>query len=238
MAPYTRLLFVVFALAAGSLVACDGKESGDTPAGRMAPADRSAEALAVQASFGDVKELPGHFFLEPHRSLAELAAASDLIAFVTPVREVGEYWPADGQGVLAATRFELRVDRVVKGTVEGATIVAHAPGGTYAPSFAANSPQRVAAGQAGERRMDFGRPFYRPGVQELVFLSRLQEPELGTYYFDLGPEARYRVENGRLAPADPRLGADAAALASGDWRAALVGLTVAEAEARVRGGLR
>lgn len=237
MAPYTRLLLVVFALAAGSLVACGGEGSNDRPAGRTDPGP-SAEAFAAEASFGDVKELPGHFFLEPHRSLAELAADSDLIAFVTPVREVGEYWPADGQGVLAATRFELRVDRVVKGTVEGATIVAHAPGGTYAPSFAANGPQRAAAGQAGERRMDFGRPFYRPGVQELVFLSRLQEPDLGTYYFDLGPEARYRVENGRLAPADPRLGADAAALAAGDWRATLVGQTVAEAESRVRAALR
>ncbi|MCC6382144.1 MAG: hypothetical protein IT304_06515 [Dehalococcoidia bacterium] len=237
MAKRARFFLASCIAAIAVLAACGDDAAAPTTAARPA-ADPSREAAAVQAAFGDVRELPGVAFLEPHASLAALVADADLIALVTPVRAVGEYWPADGMGVLAATRFELRVDRVLKGAAQGPTIVAHAPGGTYSLSFPANGPQRGAVGQAGERRMDLARPFYRPGVQELVFLSRLQEPDLGTYYFDLGPEARYRVENGHLAPADPRLGADAAALAPGDWRAALVGKTPAEAEARVRAALR
>lgn len=214
------LLLALFGLACGEA----------SPAGPL-PASQQPQ----ESNTGPILPLAGKFDLVPITSLEELVARSDVIAVVTPVETLSEYWPAAGEGALVASRFRLTIDRVLKGDVApGESIVAHTPGGTFAASFGATAPQQPVAGQPVERRQDFARPFYQAGRQELVFLERLEDPALGTFYFDLGPAARYLVDSGRLLPVDSRAPRDPAAFAPSDIRGQLVGKSLPAAESLLR----
>jgi hypothetical protein len=211
------------------LGACNAEDSGAEPGAQS----QQQETATTEA---EILPLNVEFLLQPVVSLEDLVARSDVVALVTPVETLPEYWPSDGNGVLVASRFVLRVDKVLQGDLkEGATIVAHTPGGTFAASFGATETQRPNPGDPVVRRQDFSRPFYRIGAQELVFLERLQgEGDLGQFYFDLGPQARYVVRNGELVAADQRVPTDPAQLADGDIRRHFVGKSVAEAERELR----
>ena len=212
------------------LMAC----AGASPAGQVP--DTAAGGETTNDGAGEVLPLAGDFDLRPILSVEELVSRSDVIAVVTPLETLEEYWPADGYGNLVASRFRLRLDKVLKGSAaEGDSIVAHTPGGTFAASFGSTQSQMPRPGEPVVRRQDFSRPFYQVGKPELVFLERIDGGAgLGEFYFDLGPQARYRIVGDVLRSVDTRVPVDPSQLARRDLRRSFVGQTLSAAEATLR----
>ena len=130
-------------------------------------------------------------------SLDEVVEKSDVVAEITPLRRLPDHW--NDTGTLSVARFELRIERVHKGAVEpGTTIIGHAPGGTVKKDFGANRSQRPETGDQVVEREYGDWPYYQVGRTELVFLAASMTEGLGEYYWNLGPGARFTIEDGRL----------------------------------------
>jgi hypothetical protein len=186
----------VIALCAVMVAACDDAEPHPaTP--------------APSGSFG------GYSYTGLPDTLRKVAAMSDFIGVIQPLRRIDDWWPANGPQVMSAARFEVKVVSVEKGDVSpGDTFVIHALGGSSKKLGSADGQFKPGAGDETVGREDPTRPYYSPGVEEFVFLERIEDPDAGEFYFDLGLGSRFRIDGVRLSvvglSADAR--ADAAKL--------------------------
>lgn len=79
-----------------------------------------------------------------------------------------------------------------------------------------------------------GMPFFKVGLQEVVFLWREKRADWGVEYYSTIPEGRYRVRGGRLASVRPELPVDNAVIPEGSYLKEIIGESLASFEARVK----
>jgi len=157
-------------------------------------ADPGPVTPAPSGSFG------GYSYTGLPDTLRKLAAMSDFVGVIRPLRRIDDWWPASGPQVLSAARFEVKVVSVEKGDVSpGDTFVIHAPGGSAKKFGSADGQFKPGPGDETVDHEDPTRPYYSPGVEEFVVLERLEDPDAGEFYFDLGLGSRFRIDGARLS---------------------------------------
>jgi hypothetical protein len=139
-------------------------------------------------------------------SLSALIAESDAIPVVRPDGSRSEVWnPTE---TFVSSRLGAEVVTMLKGALApGDHVVLYAPGGLVKRSFGATSRRRPAPGDETSLEEYVDWPFFKRGVEELVFL-KLITPEPGTglapFYYNLGPAARFRVDGQKLSRIYPK----------------------------------
>jgi hypothetical protein len=195
-----------------------------TPAGWASPYEDTGNYGSVQTR-------------TPIGSLTELVQRSSLVVVATVVRQLEDYWAPVDPEIEVYSRFVLRVDRVVAGDAsEGDELVVFFRGGE---TLQVGNPQPGGSFKPIPGRptvvMNYaGMPFFKVGLQEVVFLWREAREEWGVEYYSTIPEGRYWERDGLLASVRPGLLVANALIPDGSYLKDIVGASLVEFEARVK----
>lgn len=135
-------------------------------------------------------------YREEYQSLQALSSASEVIAVVSPIGVRKQVYPSlGGRQEIAWTLYDVRVETVLKGTIQAGSIVTFVIVGgdlANAPVPAAGEANRVPAPGANVTRQEFADyPPLVPGRKELVFMSSYVHPQFGETWWGSYAEGRY-----------------------------------------------
>lgn len=173
-------------LAAGGLAAL--RSEATEPGGSPIP--------VTSAYAGELTE--SRFDWASRGSLSDLLGDSDVVATVTLVRRLPDYWPPRDPKLDVFARFEVRIDESYRGgRAPEQSIVIQVPGGRMARignPFPGGGGFEPVDGQESVEVEYAELPYFRVGTVELVFLNLVGSDERGLLVYNVAPDARFVLE--------------------------------------------
>jgi hypothetical protein len=169
-------------------------------------------------------------------SLSQLVNESDVVASVSYVERLADYWPGGDTLNTVFSRYRLRVDDVIAGdAAAGGELVVYVQGGVKA-KWGDPTSQGGFKPRPGEETVDAELPYwprFKEGRQELVFLAARPIRGTGEVVLFAPGDGRYRVVNGKVVSLYVDVPKDPNQLAPGDYRREIIGTTVDELRAKI-----